>query len=78
MVGSLYDNGEGIPADPAEASRWFTKGCDGGDGQSCYRLGLLARDGRGLEADPARALALFEAGCARKYERACDAARAAR
>jgi hypothetical protein len=78
MVGSLYDNGEGIPADPAEASRWFTKGCDGGDGQSCYRLGLLARDGRGVEADPARALALFEAGCARKYERACDAARAAR
>ena len=78
MVGSLHDNGEGVPPDPAEASRWFTKGCDGGDGQSCYRLGLLARDGRGVEADPARALALFEAGCAKKYERACEAARASR
>ena len=78
MAGILYDNGEGVAENPVEAARWFALGCDGNDGQSCYRLARLARDGRGLAPDKPRALALFDKACAKKYQKGCESASALR
>ena len=68
MVGILHDNGDGVPEDPVEATRWFATGAIAATARSCYRLGTLTRDGRGVAPDPYRALALFETSCAKKYD----------
>lgn len=49
--------------DESEAFRLATRGCNGNDEETCYRLGLLYEAGKGTSADPAKAKAMYEKGC---------------
>jgi TPR repeat protein len=77
MAGILYEEGTGVPSDPAEGARWLSKGCETADPkradvQACERLGLLVAEGHGVPKDLVRARALFKKACDSKYQRACD------
>jgi uncharacterized protein len=49
--------------DMARAADYFGRGCDGGDGHGCYRLGVLLEGGLGIPADPARAVTVYQRAC---------------
>jgi hypothetical protein len=50
-VGHLYQHGYGVPANPAEAARWFRMGAARGDSLCQYYLGKFAERGEGMDKD---------------------------
>src|SRR5215831_17224848 len=38
MLGTMYENGEGVPQDPDEAVKWYRKAATRGDGEAVYNL----------------------------------------
>jgi len=54
-----YFLGRGVPADAAEAARWFELGAAAGRPLSVLYLGMQYRDGIGVPNDPERAFALL-------------------
>ena len=64
QLGSAYEAGRGVAADPAQAAQLYGKACDGGYGNACNRLSVMVFRGTGgLAKDDARAVALLEKGC---------------
>ena len=57
-------NGEGGPADHAEAARWLTRFAEGKDADSCMRLAFMYHNGDGVSQDEAKAVKLLEEACA--------------
>ena len=55
-LGIVYATGDGLPADEAEAVRWFRKAADQGDAAGEYYLGETYAMGRGVPVDYAEAL----------------------
>ena len=49
----------------------FERGCDRGDGETCYMLGALYHAGRGVPQDDGRALSLFRRSCDSGWWRGC-------
>jgi Sel1 repeat len=49
----------------------FERGCDSGDGETCYMLGALYHAGRGVPLDEGRALSLFRRSCDSGWWRGC-------
>jgi hypothetical protein len=64
IFGLLYDNGQGLPQDSAEAARWYRKAADQGHAAAQYKVGVLYEFGLGVAQDYAEA--------ARWYRRAAD------
>lgn len=60
---ALVEGSKGSPTAPEKAPPWLERGCDGGIGQACLRLGQLYMMGKVLPQDPPRARAHFERGC---------------
>ena len=58
-VGTMYDEGEGVALDHAEAARWYRKAAEQGFGLALQSLGRLYRDGRGVPQDFALAYMWF-------------------
>ena len=58
-LGVMYDNGQGVPQDYAEAVRWYRKAADQGDASAQYNLGRLYADGQGVRKDYVQALKWF-------------------
>jgi TPR repeat protein len=54
-IGWLYEKGQGVQQNYAEAMRWFRKAADGGDVDAMYRLGNCYADGHGVQQDLAEA-----------------------
>jgi TPR repeat protein len=54
-VGLLYENGQGVPADPAEAARWYRRAAEQGHADAQLYLGALYESGRGVPQDLVRA-----------------------
>ena len=54
-LGLMYENGEGLTADLAQALEWYTKSADQGYAKAHYQLGLLYLKGRGVKRDDSRA-----------------------
>ncbi len=40
-IGIVYQRGEGVPADPAEAMRWYRVAAERDDAEAQYRLGFM-------------------------------------
>jgi TPR repeat protein len=59
-IAQLYDLGEGIPVDYAEAARWYEKAGRLGLNVAQYHLGMMYAKGRGVPYDPIRAWAWLE------------------
>ncbi|WP_346899341.1 peptidoglycan-binding protein [uncultured Roseibium sp.] len=51
LVGVKYTEGDGVPADLAEAAKWYQKAADQGLAPAQYRLASLYEKGRGVTKD---------------------------
>ncbi|MBU2488818.1 MAG: sel1 repeat family protein [Proteobacteria bacterium] len=58
-LGMMYENGNGVPKNPAEAARWYEKGAEKDDPACLVRLGILLANGRGVPKDRVKALGCF-------------------
>ena len=52
----MYDNGEGVPEDDAEAMRWLRKAEEQGNVRAQLYLGLMYDNGEGVPEDDAEAV----------------------
>jgi len=55
MMGTIYEQGLGVPKDIAAAARWYEKAGNGGNDSAQYNLGILYQFGRGVPKDPVAA-----------------------
>ena len=60
MLGSIYNNGEGVTPDRDEAAKWFGMAADRGDPGAQYALGLLMEYGHIAGSDAQVARQLFQ------------------
>ena len=58
-LGIMYDNGEGVVEDDAEAVRWYRLAADQGLADAQYNLGWMYADGEGVPEDDAEAARWF-------------------
>jgi localization factor PodJL len=61
IVGLKYLDGDGVPANDAEAAKWLMRAADAGEPVAQYRLGTLFERGRGVPADPVKAVRWYQA-----------------
>ena len=54
-LGAVYELGQGVPKDDAEAAKWYQKSADQGFGEAQFALGLMYEAGRGVEQDNVQA-----------------------
>jgi len=60
LVGVKFTEGDGVPADLAEAAKWYQIAADQGLAPAQYRLASLYEKGRGVELDLDKARAWYE------------------
>jgi len=58
-LGSMYDNGWGVPQDYAEAVKWYRKAAEQEDVKAQYNLGRMYRLGYGVQRDYDEAVRWF-------------------
>ena len=61
----MYENGEGVPQDYAEAVKWHQLAAEQGDADAQFQLGLKYLDGEGVPQDYARAYGWLNLAAAR-------------
>jgi hypothetical protein len=54
-LGRLLSEGGGVPADPAEAARWYEKAAEKNHTQAQVALSVIYANGTGVERDLAKA-----------------------
>jgi uncharacterized protein len=59
MMGSIYEQGLGVPRDLAAAARWYRLAADGGNASAQYNLGIFYQFGKGVPKDPVEAARLL-------------------
>ncbi len=59
-LGRLYEAGEGVPGDAAEALRWFNAAGAQGDKQALVSIGIFHADARGVPQDTFKAYMWWE------------------
>ncbi len=64
LLGSLYDRGNGVTADPAQAVAWYRKASTGGDLEAKLALSRLLETGRGVPANQGESIALLREAAA--------------
>jgi len=55
-LGVMYDEGDGVPEDDAEAVKWYRKAADQGLAEAQSNLGLMYANGKGVPEDDAEAV----------------------
>lgn len=55
MMGTIYEQGLGVPKDLATAARWYRLAAEGGSASAQYNLGVFYQFGKGVPKDPAKA-----------------------
>jgi len=56
----MYERGDGVAKDEAEAVRWYTRAADQGLAVSKFDLAFMYENGHGVAADIHKAIALYE------------------
>lgn len=56
QLGTMYDDGQGVPKNDAEAAKWFLKAAEQGDAMAQSNLGLMYASGRGVTKDETEAV----------------------
>jgi TPR repeat protein len=64
-VGLLYDNGEGVPEDNAEAVNWYRKAAGQGFADAQAKLGVIYLAGEGVPEDYVQGYAWLTLAAAR-------------
>jgi TPR repeat protein len=52
MMGTIYEQGLGVPMDLATAARWYRLAAEGGNPSAQYNLGVFYQFGKGVPKDP--------------------------
>jgi len=55
MMGTIYEQGLGVPKDLASAARWYRRAAEGGSASAQYNLGIFYQFGKSVPQDPAEA-----------------------
>jgi TPR repeat protein len=55
-LGLMYDLGQGVPQNDAEAMRWYLKAAEQGEGSAQTNLGFMYANGKGVPQDYAEAV----------------------
>ncbi len=58
-IGMLYDSGQGVPKDHAEATRWFRKAAEQGNATAQYNIGVAYETGGDVPRDYVEAVKWF-------------------
>jgi hypothetical protein len=66
-LGSLYQNGDGVPKDQVEAAKWYRKAAEQGYANAELNLGSLYYKGEGVAQDYAEALKWYHKGANQGY-----------
>lgn len=56
MIGVMYEKGEGVKSDYAEAAKWYQNAAEKGNASAQYRLGRLYERGLGVEQNREEAI----------------------
>ena len=70
MLGRMYDIGEGVPKDYAEAVIWFRRAAEQGYAVAQFVLGLMYANGDGVPKDDVQAYAWFNVSGAAGHQQA--------
>lgn len=63
-LGMIYDRGQGVPQDYAEATRWYRLAAEQGDAVAQSNLAAMYADGKGVQQDYAEAIHWFRLAAA--------------
>lgn len=63
-LGSIYDEGRGVPKDQLKAVEWFLKSAMQGNAQAQFFIGALYANGQGLPKDDRKAIEWYEKSAA--------------
>lgn len=63
-IASMYDEGDGVELDDAEAVKWYRMSADQGDVDAQVNLGIMYSEGEGVTEDDAEALRWFRRAAA--------------
>ena len=66
----MYDDGDGVSEDDAEAVKWYRKAAEQGHARAQLFLGAMYTDGDGVPEDYVRAFAWFNLAAAQGIENA--------
>ena len=69
-LGVLYEYGQGVPLDPAEAARWYRLGAEQGNAFAQKALGVLYNAGKGVEKDDAEAVRWYRSAAEQDFPEA--------
>jgi TPR repeat protein len=71
-LGSLYDDGRGVPKDPARAFALYSEACDRGEPIGCAELANMYDEGKSIPQDQAKAQTLYQRACQNGFQPACE------
>ena len=66
-LGAMYDNGNGVAQDYAQAVVWFRKAAEQGDAEAQFNLSLHYADGQGVAQDDAQSVAWLRKAADQRY-----------
>src|SRR5438034_748246 len=69
-LGFMYQNGDGVPKDSAQAVRWYRKGAQQGLADAQYNLGVTYYTGNGVPKDSAQAVQWYRRAAEQGYAKA--------
>ena len=59
-LGIMYENGQGVQQDDAEAVKWYRRAAEQGHAEAQYNLGVMYDDGQGVQQDVSEAFFWLE------------------
>ena len=71
-LGLMYENGQGVRQDYAEAVRWYRKAAEQGNANAQYNLGVMYGNGQGVRQDRALAQEWFGKACQNGDQDGCN------
>ncbi len=71
-LGSMYDEGRGVPQDQTKAVALYQRACEGGAPAGCNSLGSMYGEGRVVSRDLTKSMDLFRKACEGGYAMGCS------
>ena len=74
-LGGMYDQGQGVHQDYAQAVQWFRKAAEQGNVEAQHNLGAVYANGQGVRRNHKIAKEWFGKACDNGLQQSCDAYR---
>lgn len=59
-LGAMYDNGDGVTEDDAEAAKWYREAANQGHANAQFSLGVMYANGEGVDKSPEEAASWYQ------------------